>query len=212
MYTWRIKLIYYTKMDEASTSTWTWKRKRTEDSDSDSNLKYTRLDTTLQCSLQPSCTLLPPFPSKSSYQEHHTLNHHLLCNECKRHLPTFRLLDLHLMEIHDSFFTLRCLKGDCYECYVDGCKALFKNVDQRNSHLIQKHEFPSKFHFDVILGVGKVKKKKKKKKQVEDSMDIDQLTQTLQSLKFGGSKGKHQKSLAQVTFFPHSRSKNCIPS
>ena len=50
------------------------------------------------------------FNSVSEYEEHYTSAHCNTCESCHRAFPTTRLLDLHILETHDSLFKLMAEK------------------------------------------------------------------------------------------------------
>ncbi|KAI8916999.1 hypothetical protein DFJ77DRAFT_328014 [Powellomyces hirtus] len=106
----------------------------------------------LKCFLSPQCTRLPAFTSVLGYEEHYAQAHVNVCKVCKRPkiLPTRRLLDLHLMEVHDSFFAVSAERQAMYECFVDECPIKHSTIRQRRRHLMRVHGFPANFHFQVV--------------------------------------------------------------
>ncbi|KAI9357237.1 hypothetical protein DFJ73DRAFT_657189 [Zopfochytrium polystomum] len=110
------------------------------------------------CSLSPSCSLLPPFSDYAAYERHYEIAHVNVCSVCRRVLPTARLLDIHLCEVHDSFFKVIAEKQKSYECFVDGCPKKCSAPFGRRLHLISKHRYPKNFDFDVVLGASPVQK------------------------------------------------------
>ncbi|KAI9343615.1 hypothetical protein BDR26DRAFT_858416 [Obelidium mucronatum] len=109
------------------------------------------------CSIAISCAELPPFTSRTAYKEHCRLEHSNPCSFCKRILPSKKMLDLHIMEIHDSFFQVLAERGNSYECFVDNCTRKCSGPFKRKLHLMDKHKFPASFNFHVILGKGRGK-------------------------------------------------------
>ncbi|RKO87710.1 hypothetical protein BDK51DRAFT_20726, partial [Blyttiomyces helicus] len=109
----------------------------------------------ISCTLSPSCSLLDPFETAAAYEAHYAEMHQNVCATCRRVLPTSRLLDLHLSECHDSFFSVLADRQNmvCYECFVETCSKKCATPRKRNRHLIHRHKFPSDFDFGVILGV-----------------------------------------------------------
>ncbi|KAJ3167578.1 hypothetical protein HDU88_002024 [Geranomyces variabilis] len=158
----------------ATTDPWIWtapsprKRSRSQAGDDGSDesdlevaapqfTKYSKLkepqfssQTVVRCTLSPYCTSLPPFCSKSEYDEHYANHHIKVCVECSRVLPTARILDLHLMECHDSYFAVARERYDMYECFVDGCPSKHRTSRHRDKHLVKIHRFPEDFHFLVV--------------------------------------------------------------
>ena len=47
-----------------------------------------------------------------SYQDHYALNHRHRCCECRRYFTTLHLLELHVLEWHDTLFDLLARKQD----------------------------------------------------------------------------------------------------
>lgn len=121
---------------------------------------------------------------------HYNSNHRYVCIECKKSLPNPRLLDIHIQEIHDSFFQVLSMKKPMviinyyiyyilfllkylkifaffqYQCYVSECDLKFNNSLERKDHCINVHKFPKNFRFDNTSHCIKNKSK--------DKMDIDE--------------------------------------
>ncbi|KAL4425996.1 hypothetical protein ABPG75_010012 [Micractinium tetrahymenae] len=73
------------------------------------------------------------------------------CAQCHASLPTARLLELHVSELHDSFFAAQVARRmPVYLCLVEGCPRKFCTVEERKQHLADHHKFPRNFHFDRI--------------------------------------------------------------
>ncbi|KAI8620128.1 hypothetical protein BC830DRAFT_1059629, partial [Chytriomyces sp. MP71] len=111
----------------------------------------------ITCSLAVACAALAPFTSRAAYKLHCRTAHSNQCTTCKRILPTRKLLDLHIAEIHDAYFRVLAEKDNAYECFVDGCQRKCSGPFKRKLHLMDKHQFPASFNFHVILGKGKGK-------------------------------------------------------
>ena len=63
------------------------------------------------------------------------------CAECGVRLSSARLLDIHLEELHDSFFAARAARGErMYVCLVDGCEQRFQRVMDRDQHVSAVHK------------------------------------------------------------------------
>ncbi|KAM4702617.1 zinc finger protein 511 [Rhinophrynus dorsalis] len=111
------------------------------------------------------------FDTIESYEHHYNTLHRNVCSSCKRSFPSARLLDIHILEWHDSFFQVMSEKANMYQCLVEGCAEKFKTGAERKDHLIKSHLYPPDFRFD------KPKKAKSKNKQGKStvkctSMDI----------------------------------------
>ena len=76
---------------------------------------YARLE--IQCTLTPQCSIYK-FTTIETYEQHYAESHENVCSICKRILPTFRLLDLHLSEVHDSFFAVLAERQHMVKIYI----------------------------------------------------------------------------------------------
>lgn len=66
------------------------------------------------------------------------------CSVCHAGLPSMHLLDLHVSEAHDAFFTAQRHRGMAvYACLVESCSSKFKDIDSRDEHLQEHHKFPA---------------------------------------------------------------------
>ncbi|EFN51066.1 hypothetical protein CHLNCDRAFT_141422 [Chlorella variabilis] len=73
------------------------------------------------------------------------------CGRCHAALPTARLLDIHVSEMHDSFFAAQAARRmPVYLCLVEGCARKFCTVEERKQHLTEHHKFPRNYNFDRI--------------------------------------------------------------
>jgi len=73
------------------------------------------------------------------------------CSMCRASLPTAHLLDLHLAEVHDSFFAAQAARRlPVYACLVESCTSKFSTIEGRKQHLIDHHRFPKAYNFDRI--------------------------------------------------------------
>ena len=71
------------------------------------------------------------------------------CITCRALLPTGHLLDLHIAELHDSFFAAQAArKLPVYACLVESCSRKFNSVEQRKQHLVDFHKFPRGYNID----------------------------------------------------------------
>jgi len=82
-------------------------------------------------------------------EAHHEEEHVHQCHACHSVLPNGRLLDLHLMEVHDAYFAANVRKGRVgYSCLEQDCSPSgFPNDLERHQHLMQKHGYPKWFRF-----------------------------------------------------------------
>ena len=93
----------------------------------------------------------------SENEAHYNAKHRFSCQECGENLPSAHLLDLHISEIHDTYFQLLSSKKASFECLLESCKKKFWNGEERRTHCLEIHSFPSDFKFDPV-----VKKRPKK--------------------------------------------------
>lgn len=73
------------------------------------------------------------------------------CATCRAVLPTAHLLDLHVAEVHDSFFAAQAARRlPVYACLVESCDRKFSSIEQRKHHLVDHHKFPRGGNLDRI--------------------------------------------------------------
>lgn len=60
------------------------------------------------CEAHPGC--LKTFATVREYEEHYNLRHRHKCNTCKKSLPSAHILELHVLEAHDTLFSLMAEK------------------------------------------------------------------------------------------------------
>ncbi|XP_075221245.1 zinc finger protein 511-like isoform X1 [Lycorma delicatula] len=95
----------------------------------------------------PTCKLI--LTSLAEFEMHYNSCHRFICSQCKKSLPSAHLLDLHLSEIHDSFFEAQAERNFMYRCFIETCNHLSKTPDYRRQHCIEEHKFPPHdFRFD----------------------------------------------------------------
>jgi len=87
------------------------------------------------------------FRTVSSFEAHLFSRHRHRCSVCQRDLTTPRLLDMHIAELHDSYFAVMAKKRPSYACLVDDCRVVCSTNDERRKHLIQEHHYPLYFDF-----------------------------------------------------------------
>ncbi|XP_062567115.1 zinc finger protein 511-like [Saccostrea cucullata] len=103
--------------------------------------------------------------SVNSYELHYNSTHRNVCGQCKRNFPTSHLLDIHLLEWHDSMFDLLAAKSPMFQCLLESCGEKFSTHKDRKNHVIKCHKFPSNFRFER-------KKKLNQEEKGEDSMEV----------------------------------------
>ncbi|XP_028825802.1 zinc finger protein 511 [Denticeps clupeoides] len=92
------------------------------------------------------CSLM--FSSLDGYEQHYSTLHQHVCSTCRRCFPSRHLLDIHILEWHDSFFQVMAEKQSMYQCLVEGCPSKFSSSNERKDHLIRTHSYPPDFRFD----------------------------------------------------------------
>ncbi|XP_063262248.1 zinc finger protein 511 isoform X2 [Prinia subflava] len=88
------------------------------------------------------------FDTLESYEHHYNTLHRNVCSFCKRSFPSGHLLDIHILEWHDSLFQIMAEKQNMYQCLVEGCTEKFKSSKDRKDHLVTVHLYPADFRFD----------------------------------------------------------------
>uniref|UniRef100_W5ULN0 Zinc finger protein 511 n=1 Tax=Ictalurus punctatus TaxID=7998 RepID=W5ULN0_ICTPU len=88
------------------------------------------------------------FDTLEGYEHHYNSLHRHVCSSCKRSFPSNRLLDIHILEWHDSLFKVMADRECMYQCLVEGCGLKFQTSKKRKEHLITTHSYPSDFRFD----------------------------------------------------------------
>ena len=88
------------------------------------------------------------FDTTNAYDVHFENSHRFSCRECKLNFPSNFLLDVHIDESHDSFFTAKRERGEAHlVCLVESCSTKFKHEKERQQHLVNSHKYPSNFRF-----------------------------------------------------------------
>ncbi|XP_071165430.1 zinc finger protein 511-like [Mytilus edulis] len=88
------------------------------------------------------------FQSLAEYESHYNSIHRNVCSICRRFYPSSHLLDIHLLEWHDSMFELMAEKQHMFQCLIPTCSMKLANRKQRKNHMIKVHRYPSNFRFD----------------------------------------------------------------
>ena len=83
-----------------------------------------------------------PFEMKSLFRHS--------CSVCKKALPSPHLLELHIQENHDSFFSVLSERAPSYQCFLPSCSETFWGPQERHAHAIEDHKFPPDFRFDAV--------------------------------------------------------------
>ncbi|XP_041972298.1 zinc finger protein 511 [Aricia agestis] len=131
------------------------------------------------------------------FENHYNSYHRYSCITCKKSQPSRHLLDLHIQESHDSFFSVMAAKKPSYSCYIEECTEKFQNAELRFEHCLQVHKLPKDFRFDYKPKL--VKKKKSKNKNTSSSMDVDRENINSTCINFSNSKTKTFKPFKKFT-------------
>lgn len=59
----------------------------------------------------PGCHFIAE--SLLEFENHYNSSHRYTCGQCKKNLPSPHLLDLHIQETHDSFFSVMAERKSC---------------------------------------------------------------------------------------------------
>lgn len=70
----------------------------------DGNEKVTTSTTSIVCEAHPSC--FKTFSNVRDLEEHYNIRHRHKCVTCKKSLPSAHILELHVLEAHDTLFSL----------------------------------------------------------------------------------------------------------
>lgn len=117
------------------------------------------------------------FKSTLAYEGHYNTCHRYSCNTCGRMFPIARLLELHVLETHDTLFALLAKKQNMYECLVGGCDSKFASDKDREKHLIDFHSYPRDFAFHYRRRKRYIRRKKGKgKKKSNNKQEEEQRT------------------------------------
>jgi len=83
-------------------------------------------------------------------ETHYNALHRHSCSVCRKSLPSPHLLELHLQEQHDSFFSVLAERKPSYQCFLPTCPHLSWSSKERHEHAIKEHKFPPDFRFDQV--------------------------------------------------------------
>jgi len=86
-----------------------------------------------------------------AYEAHYAACHQHQCRSCGKAFSSSRLLSIHLLERHDSFFLARAARGESvFECLADDCDEKFSTKRARRRHLVREHAYPRDFYLPGI--------------------------------------------------------------
>lgn len=114
------------------------------------------------------------FATAAEYQSHYSARHMHSCSICKKNLPSSHILELHVLELHDTLFALMAEKNPMvsfnrtalvsilnlhlispdfvvlvpqYQCFLESCQHKFSTPEDRKEHCLGEHKFSKKFHY-----------------------------------------------------------------
>lgn len=118
----------------------------------------------------PGCS--QTFSQLLDSETHYNAVHKHCCSVCKKSLPSSHLLELHIQEAHDSFFSVLSERKASYQCFLPTCGSLSWNPQDRHDHAVSVHKFPPDFRFDQVK---KNPKKKSQKKKQSKKMEVEMI-------------------------------------
>ncbi|XP_038066112.1 zinc finger protein 511-like isoform X2 [Patiria miniata] len=111
------------------------------------------------------------FTTVQSYEIHYNGAHRNICRDCRRSYPSNHLLDIHILESHDSLFEVMAQRQPMYQCLVESCQEKFNNSQNRREHLIKQHHYPADFRFQK--GISKHRSQGKPKQTSDEAMETE---------------------------------------
>ncbi|XP_046382758.1 zinc finger protein 511 [Ischnura elegans] len=106
------------------------------------------------------------------YEQHYNSVHRYVCKECRKTLPSPHLLDIHIMETHDTYFSILSERQPMYQCFVEECTTKFTTPEERRSHCIDFHKFPPNFRYDSAKKGKSKKGQSGNKKENKDAKTV----------------------------------------
>ncbi|KAG7172739.1 zinc finger protein 511-like [Homarus americanus] len=115
------------------------------------------------------------FTTVAEHASHQRACHTHVCSMCKQSLPAHHLLDLHLLEVHDTLFQLMATRKPMYQCFLETCSEKFSSPAERKTHCISIHKYPKDFRFDMTWRKSEKSKKRggMSQKEVPVAMDCE---------------------------------------
>ncbi|KAJ8361624.1 hypothetical protein SKAU_G00181490 [Synaphobranchus kaupii] len=144
------------------------------------------------------------FDTLEGYEHHYSSLHRHVCSSCKRSFPSDRLLDIHILEWHDSYFQIMAEKQNMYQCLVEGCDLKFKTSKERRNHLIKTHRYPPDFRFDRSKKSKRTQEKTPQK--TDTSMEVSDVTNA------AASESEHGESMEFCASSEQDRQKDTDPA
>lgn len=91
------------------------------------------------------------FEDYQQYHLHVVSIHEHTCESCLKVFPNKSFLSLHIDENHNPLLQIKQERGDkIFKCYTESCKAVFSNPKERKHHLIEIHNYPIDYPFNIV--------------------------------------------------------------
>lgn len=122
------------------------KRPREDNVDPSYN-ENTSTTSSITCNMPPCVAVT--FNNYYDYESHIIQHHNHKCLQCQKRFPSTAILDIHIEENHSMLWTIRVERGDkVFKCFE--CTKLCLSAQKRRLHLIDKHNYPKQFHYNII--------------------------------------------------------------
>lgn len=131
------------------------KRSIDDDGEQEASIEdqVTSIDRLITCTLG-KCEFDPQlFDLYPRYEAHVFTNHNYTCHQCLNKFPSQLFLELHIDENHNPFLKIEQEKGGkIFKCFqfANGCKKVCSNPKKRRLHMIDKHNYPQDYKWNVI--------------------------------------------------------------
>ncbi|CAX41009.1 zinc finger protein, putative [Candida dubliniensis CD36] len=121
------------------------------ETEAEENSPYNRPtgDQLIFCNYHPC--LNSAFENYQQYHLHVLSTHEHTCESCQKVFPNKNYLSLHIDENHNPLLQIKQERGDkIFKCYTETCKAVFSNTKEREDHLIDVHNYPMNYPFNIV--------------------------------------------------------------
>lgn len=121
------------------------------------------------------------FSGVPSYEAHYNSLHRHSCQKCQRSFPSTHLLEIHVLENHDTLFSMIATRKNLYRCLVESCPDKFSSDEERKDHLISFHKYPSDFRFNRPSRQQRKYKSACSRQSADEVMDTSHIPQAAES-------------------------------
>ncbi|XP_015769017.1 PREDICTED: zinc finger protein 511-like [Acropora digitifera] len=118
------------------------------------------------------------FSSLLSYEAHYNSLHRHCCQNCQRSFPSTHLLEIHVLENHDTLFGMLASRKNLYRCLVESCPDRFSSDNERKDHLVSFHKYPADFRFNRPT-------RQQRKIRVSSCCEVEQMDTLPKTICFG---------------------------